>query len=101
MKELYYKQMIEILMRKPKGMRLSAIVKNIYNQNAELFSSGDLYDEIYRSTFRFLYRECKKKKSMFYHVPDKWGFYAVRRRQAKQLLLKFSQTDATNNRQPI
>lgn len=89
MKEVYYNQLVEILLQKPKGMRLSVIATNIYNLNAGLFSSSELYDEIYKTIKQFLYRESKKRKSIFVHVPDKWGYYAIRRKQARQLRLKF------------
>lgn len=93
MKKQYYDQMIEILLQKPKGLRLSAIATNIYNMNAGLFSSPELYDDIYRVVKQFLYRESKKKKSVIVHVPDKWGYYAIRKGMTRQLKIQFDKTN--------
>lgn len=84
--------MIEVLLQRPKGMRLSVIVANIYNMNAGLFSSPELYDTIHQQVYSFLYRESKKKKSAFIRVPGRWGYYAIKRSYARQLKLQFSDT---------
>ena len=89
MKEPYYNQLIEIMLQKPKGMKLSAIARNIYNLNSGLFEAPELYEEIYHMTKQYLYRECKKKGSVFKSVSGKWGYYAIRPHYVKQLKLRF------------
>ena len=89
MERKYYNQLIEILLLKPKGLKLSVIAANIYNLNSGLFSEDDLYEKIYRQTKQLLYRESKKRGSLFKSVNGKWGYYAIKPHYAKQLRLQF------------
>lgn len=82
-------QIVEILLQRPKGMKLSVIVRNLYNLNSGLFEDYDLYETLYNTTKQYLYRESRKKESIFKHVNDKWGYYAIKPHYARQLKFKF------------
>ncbi len=91
MERKYHNQLVEILLLKPKGLKLSAIAANLYNANSGLFAEEDLYERIYWQTKRYLYRESKKKNSIFKSVSGKWGYYAIKPHYVKQLKIQFKE----------
>ena len=87
MNNVYYKQTIQLLIGKPEGMKLCNIASNLYNMNNTLFSSNNLYDEIYKELRRFLWRQSKQKQSPF--MSCRWGYYGIKKSVAVQFELPF------------
>lgn len=91
MERKYYNQLVEILLLKPKGLKLSAIAAYLYNVNSGLWVEEGLYERIYWQTKRYLYRESKKRGSIFKSVNGKWGYYAIKPHYARQLRIQFKE----------
>ncbi|MCQ2076057.1 MAG: hypothetical protein MJZ20_03345 [Bacteroidaceae bacterium] len=85
----YYNQLIDVLLMKPKGLKLSVIAVTLYNMNTGLFAESGLYEKIYKQLKPFLYRESKKRGSIFRRIPNKWGYYSIKPHYARQLKLSF------------
>ncbi len=91
MKNTYYNEMVHMLLAHPDGMRLGHIVRTIYNSNCDLFCANArrLYDDIYQSTLRYLWRQSRLKQSPFER--KRWGVYGLRRNFVVQLEFCFDE----------
>lgn len=90
MKNLYYNDMVEMLMSHPDGLRLRHIARVIYNSHCDLFDTAQgmgRYERIYGTVSRFLWSESRKQLSPFER--RQWGLYALRRHFVVQLELCF------------
>lgn len=89
----YYKQLIEILLAHPNGVRVGALVRTIYNHNCDLFhpETLTLYDSIYQSVYAFLWRNSKGKHPQFER--KRRGVYALSKPFVRQLELCFDDWD--------
>ncbi len=80
---------MELLTKRPEGMKLCNISRCIYNSNCDLFDNEHKYDKIYSSVRRFLWMQSKQKNSPFQSVKNHWGHYAIKKSFAHQLELCF------------
>ena len=89
MKNLYYNNLVEMLMRNADGMRLGSIVRALYNQDCDLFDpeAEGKFQRIYTSVKRFLWTQRRLRRSPFER--RRWGTYALRRHFVVQLELCF------------
>lgn len=84
MNNIYYRDIIELLLPHGKdGLRLSQIVKHIYNQHANLFDNSINYDDIYKAVGLFLWKQSQKRESPFKR--NAYGIYAIKPDVAVQL----------------
>ena len=93
MKNQYYNEMVEMLLKRPDGMRLGAIARTIYNSSCDLFDleGSRRFAKIYSSVGRYLWTQSRRKKSPFER--RSWGTYALRPRFVYQLELTFDEWD--------
>lgn len=89
----YYKEMIDILLRHPEGVRVGALARAIYNNNCDLFhpETQTLFESIRRSTYSHLWRNSRNKRDPF--VRKSWGVYALSKHFVRQLELCFDDWD--------
>ena len=89
MNNLFYNEMIELLTRHPKGLRVGNIARALYNNHCDLFSgSSDLdFINIYRSIRFFLWQNSRNSMSPFERKG--WGIYALRKTFVAQQNLTF------------
>ena len=84
MKNIYHSDIVEILLDcSSNGMRVKNIARRIYNRHADLFASDIDYDEIQRSTGRYLWEQAQRRETPFCHT--RWGTYAIKTDFAIQL----------------
>lgn len=89
MNNLYYNQMMDILLAHPEGVRVGNLTRAIYNSNCSLFTpdAAELLRQIHRQVYSFLWREQRKRHSPF--LRTRWGYYALRPHFVVQLELCF------------
>lgn len=89
MNNLYYNQMVELLLAHPEGIRVGRLVRAIYNANCDLFTAdtSGLLRSIHKQVYQHLWREQRKHTSPFQRT--KWGVYALRPHFVMQLELCF------------
>ena len=87
MKNIYYNQIIDILLHNNEGLKVKAIVQRIYNENCSLFDDKDFHTRLYTSIRQYLWRQSRIKKSPF--CRNKWGTYSIKKQFALQLELCF------------
>ena len=84
MNNTYYRDIIELLLpHGQEGLKLSHIVKHIYNMHVDLFDNTIKYEEIYKSVGLFLWKQSQKRESPFRH--NAYGIYAIKPDVAVQL----------------
>lgn len=84
MNNIYHRDIVEILLdHSREGLRVKNIARLIYNRHADLFASDIDYDEIRRSTGRYLWEQAGRHESPFCHT--RWGTYAIKEDFAIQL----------------
>lgn len=84
MNNIYYRDIIELLLQHGKeGLKLSVIVKYIYNQHVDMFDDSIKYDEIYKAVGLFLWKQSQKRESPFRH--NSYGVYSIKPDVAVQL----------------
>jgi len=84
MKNIYHSDIVEILLDCGSvGMRIKNIARRIYNRHADLFTADLDYDEIQRSTGRYLWEQAQRRETPFCHT--RWGTYAIKTDFALQL----------------
>ena len=84
MNNIYYRDIIELLLQHGKdGVKLSAIVKYIYNQHVDMFNDSIKYEDIYKAVGSFLWKQSQKRESPFTH--NSYGVYAIKPDVAVQL----------------
>ncbi|MBO7067265.1 MAG: hypothetical protein J6W52_01085 [Bacteroidaceae bacterium] len=84
MNNIYYRDIIELLLPHGKeGMKLSLIVRHIYNTHANLFDDSIKYEDIYKAIGLFLWKQSQKKESPFKH--NAYGIYSIKPDMAVQL----------------
>ena len=84
MNNIYYRDIIELLLPYgQEGLKLSCIVRHLYNQHADLFNKNIRYEEIYKSVGMFLWKQSQKRESPFKH--NSYGVYAIKPDVAVQL----------------
>lgn len=93
MNHKYYRQIIDLLALRPEGLKVSAIARNIYNQQGNLFSDSISYDNLYSSIRQFLWQQSQKKNSIIVTVDDKRGYYKLRSKYVVQTELNFASED--------
>lgn len=93
MENRYYKEMIDILLKHPEGVRVGALARAIYNNNCDLFhpETQMLFERIYHATYAHLWRNSKGKRAPF--VRKGWGIYALSKPFIRQLELCFDDWD--------
>ncbi len=93
MKNLYYNELVHILMANPDGLRVGKIARHIYNSDVDLFDCNAIgkFGKIHRELQRYLWTQSRKKRSPFER--RSWGIYAVRRNFVYQLELTFDDWD--------
>ena len=89
----YYKELVDILLLHPEGVRVGSLARAIYNNNCNLFQpeTMTLFDQIYQTVYRFLWNHSRGKKAAF--VRKRWGVYALSRHFVRQLELCFDDWD--------
>lgn len=89
MNNLYYNQMMEILLAHPHGVRVGNLTRAIYNSNCDLFTpdAALLLRKIHSQVYRYLWREQRKRHSPF--LRTRRGYYALRPHFVVQLELCF------------
>jgi len=84
MNNIYYRDIIELLLPHGKeGLKLSQIVKHIYNLHVDLFDNSIKYEDIYKAVGLFLWKQSQKRESPFKH--NSYGVYAIKQDIAVQL----------------
>lgn len=84
MNNIYYRDIIELLLPfGQEGMKLSCIVRHIYNQHVDMFNNTVRYEDIYKAVGQFLWKQSQKKESPFKH--NAHGVYAIKPDIAVQL----------------
>ena len=84
MNNIYYRDIIELLLPfGQEGMKLSCIVRHIYNQHVDMFNNTVRYENIYKAVGQFLWKQSQKKESPFKH--NAYGVYAIKPDIAVQL----------------
>lgn len=86
----YSKDIIDVLLRAPKGLTIRKIVRHVYNAHTTLFESADL-EEVKRSVTAYLTTRSKTKSSPILHT-DQRGTYKLNPNSDlfKQMSLQFS-----------
>lgn len=96
MNNIYYRDIIELLLPYgQEGLKLSCIVRHLYNQHADLFNKNIRYEEIYKSVGMFLWKQSQKRESPFKH--NSYGVYAIKPDVAVQLDLFWDMPDEDAN----
>ena len=84
MNNIYYRDIIELLLPFGKeGLKLSQIVKHIYNLHVDLFDNSIKYEDIYKAVGLFLWKQSQKRESPFKH--NSYGVYSIKPDIAVQL----------------
>lgn len=84
MNNIYYRDIIELLLPHGKeGLKLSLIVRYIYNQHVDMFNDSIKYEDIYKAVGSFLWKQSQKRESPFTH--NAYGVYAIKPDVAVQL----------------
>lgn len=84
MNNIYYRDIIELLLPHGKdGVKLSLIVRHIYNQHVDMFNNTINYEELYKVVGSFLWKQSQKRESPFTH--NSYGIYAIKPDVAVQL----------------
>ncbi len=84
MNNIYYRDIIELLLPHGKeGLKLSLIVRYIYNQHVDMFNDSIKYEDIYKAVGLFLWKQSQKRESPFTH--NSYGVYAIKPDVAVQL----------------
>lgn len=84
MNNIYYRDIIELLLpHGQEGLKLSLIVRHIYNLHADLFNKKIKYEDIYKAVGMFLWKQSQKRESPFKH--NAYGVYAIKPDMAVQL----------------
>lgn len=84
MNNIYYRDIIELLLKHGQdGLKLSVIVRHIYNLHADLFNDAIRYDDIYKAVGLFLWKQSQKRESPFRH--NSYGVYSIKPDVAVQL----------------
>lgn len=84
MNNMYYRDIIELLLPYGKeGLKLSHIVKHIFNKHADMFDNTIKYEDIYKAIGLFLWKQSQKRESPFIH--NAYGIYAIKPDIAVQL----------------
>ena len=84
MNNIYYRDIIELLLPYgQEGLKLSCIVRYLYNQHADLFNKSIKYEDIYKTVGLFLWKQSQKRESPFKH--NSYGVYAIKPDVAVQL----------------
>ena len=84
MNNIYYRDIIELLLPHGKGgLKLSQIVRHIYNQHVDLFDNSIRYEDIYKAVGLFLWKQSQKRESPFTH--NSYGVYSIKPDIAVQL----------------
>lgn len=93
---MYYRDIIELLLPHGKeGLRLSLIVRQIYNKHADLFDDTIKYEDIYKDVGLFLWKQSQKRESPFIH--NAYGIYAIKPDFAVQLDMFWDLPGKTSN----
>ena len=89
----YYKELVDILLKHPEGVRVGSLARAIYNNNCNLFhpETQTLFDNIYRTVYSFLWRHSRGRKSTF--VRKRWGVYALSKHFVRQCEFHFDDWD--------
>lgn len=105
MNNIYYRDIIELLLPYgQEGLKLSCIVRHLYNQHADLFNKSIKYVDIYKTVGLFLWKQSQKRESPFKH--NSYGVYAIKPDVAVQLDLFWdipeeSPKDEDKNSKPL
>ena len=92
MNNIYYRDIIELLLPHGQdGLKLSCIVRHLYNLHADLFNDSIRYEDIYKSVGKFLWKQSLKRESPFRH--NSYGVYAIKPDVAVQLDLFWDMPD--------
>jgi hypothetical protein len=84
MNNIYYRDIIELLLPHGKeGVKLSLIVRYIYNQHVDMFNNSIKYEELYKLVGSFMWKQSQKRESPFTH--NSYGVYAIKPDVAVQL----------------
>lgn len=84
MNNIYYRDIIELLLpHGQEGLKLSCIVRHLYNQHVDMFNNTVRYEDIYKAVGQFLWKQSQKKESPFKH--NAYGVYAIKPDIAVQL----------------
>lgn len=84
MNNIYYRDIIELLLPHGKeGLKLSLIVRYIYNQHVDMFNDSIKYEDIYKTVGSFLWKQSQKRETPFTH--NSYGVYAIKPDVAVQL----------------
>ena len=84
MNNIYYRDIIELLLPHGKeGLKLSLIVRYIYNQHVDMFNDSISYEDIYKPVGSFLWKQSLKRESPFTH--NSYGVYSIKPDVAVQL----------------
>lgn len=84
MNNIYYRDIIELLLPHGKeGLKLSLIVRYIYNQHVDMFNDSIKYEDIYKAVGSFLWKQSQKRETPFTH--NSYGVYAIKPDVAVQL----------------
>jgi hypothetical protein len=84
MNNIYYRDIIELLLPHGKeGLKLSLIVRHIYNQHVDMFNDSISFEDIYKAVGSFLWKQSQKRESPFTH--NSYGVYSIKQDVAVQL----------------
>lgn len=84
MNNIYYRDIIELLLPfGQEGLKLSCIVRHLYNKHVDLFDNAISYDNIYKTVGLFLWKQAQKRESPFKH--NSHGVYSIKPDVAVQL----------------
>lgn len=84
MNNIYYRDIIEVLLKHGgEGLKLSLIVRYIYNQHVDMFNDRIKYEDIYKTVGMFLWKQSQKRESPFKH--NAYGVYSIKPDFAMQL----------------
>ena len=89
MKNLYYNDMVAVMMKNPEGMKVRKITRYIYNNDVSLFdvNAAAKFKKIHKSVQQFLWVQSRKRHSPFERKG--WGTYALKPNFVIQLELEF------------
>jgi len=84
MNNIYYRDIIELLLpHGQEGLKLSCIVRHLYNQHVDMFNKNIHYEDLYKTVGMFLWKQSQKRESPFRH--NSYGVYAIKPDVAVQL----------------
>lgn len=94
MNNIYYRDIIELLLPYgQEGMKLSHIVKHVYNNHVDMFENNINYEELYKTIGTYLWKQSQKRESPFIH--NTYGVYAIKPDMAVQLDLFWDMPEDT------